>query len=95
DLTVCDPLKARDFYQTVLGFMGYRLVEQDARGFDFDCAGPGRNVLIDRHRAGRRCGARARARSLLPPSHHDGAEYYAPFFAHPDGLKLEFVYARS
>jgi catechol 2,3-dioxygenase-like lactoylglutathione lyase family enzyme len=36
DLTVCDLERSRDFCQTVLGFMGYRLAKQDVRGFDFD-----------------------------------------------------------
>lgn len=36
DLTVREPERSRAFYEAVLGFMGYRLVKEDARGFDFD-----------------------------------------------------------
>jgi glyoxylase I family protein len=36
DLSVRDPAASRSFYEAVLGFMGYRLSKQDARGFDFD-----------------------------------------------------------
>ena len=41
DLTVKDPWASRDFYDAVLGFMGYRRGQDDARGFDYDCTGPG------------------------------------------------------
>jgi catechol 2,3-dioxygenase-like lactoylglutathione lyase family enzyme len=36
DLTVRDPERSRPFYESVLGFMGYRRVSADARGYDFD-----------------------------------------------------------
>jgi catechol 2,3-dioxygenase-like lactoylglutathione lyase family enzyme len=36
DLTVKDPAASRPFYEAVLGFMGYRLSAEHARGFDFD-----------------------------------------------------------
>ena len=36
DLTVKDPWASRAFYDAVLGFMGYRLVRQDVRGFDWE-----------------------------------------------------------
>ena len=36
DLTVCDPWASRTFYDAVLGFLGYRLSKEDARGFDWD-----------------------------------------------------------
>jgi len=36
DLTVRDPAHSRAFYERVLGFMGYRVSKQDARGIDFD-----------------------------------------------------------
>jgi catechol 2,3-dioxygenase-like lactoylglutathione lyase family enzyme len=66
DLTVRDPERSRAFYEAVLGFMGYRVVKQDARGFDFDldrgsgfCSigivraeGPGRDRSHDRHAPG-------------------------------------------
>ncbi|MCW5745354.1 MAG: VOC family protein [Alphaproteobacteria bacterium] len=38
DLTVADPRTSRAFYDTVLGFMGYRCEREDARGFDWDLA---------------------------------------------------------
>jgi glyoxylase I family protein len=38
DLTVREPEHSRPFYEAVLGFMGYRLVKEHARGFDFDLA---------------------------------------------------------
>lgn len=41
DLTVRDPWASRAFYDAVLGFMGYRRVREDARGFDWDLATPG------------------------------------------------------
>ncbi len=31
-----DPWASRDFYEAVLGFMGYRCVKEDRRGFDWD-----------------------------------------------------------
>jgi glyoxylase I family protein len=39
DLTVRDPLKSRQFYEAVLGFMGYTRVRQHENGFDFDMPG--------------------------------------------------------
>jgi glyoxylase I family protein len=36
DLTVKDPWASRAFYDAVLGFMGYRLVREDVRGFDWE-----------------------------------------------------------
>lgn len=42
DLTVKDPWASRAFYDAVLGFMGYRCVKADTRGFDWDLrASPG------------------------------------------------------
>jgi glyoxylase I family protein len=40
DLTVLDPERSRPFYEAVLGFIGYRLADADARGYDFDLVGP-------------------------------------------------------
>jgi catechol 2,3-dioxygenase-like lactoylglutathione lyase family enzyme len=40
DLTVRDPDASRAFYQAVLGFMGYRFVNDHPRGFDMDLDGP-------------------------------------------------------
>lgn len=39
DLTVKDPEASRAFYQAVLGFMGYRLVDDHPHGFDMDLDG--------------------------------------------------------
>jgi glyoxylase I family protein len=36
DLTVVDLDRSAPFYQTVLGFLGYRLVRRDASGLDWD-----------------------------------------------------------
>jgi catechol 2,3-dioxygenase-like lactoylglutathione lyase family enzyme len=67
DLTVKDPRSSRSFYETVLGFMGYRLVREDARGFDWELSesggllmsvglmmaeGAGRERLHDRYAPG-------------------------------------------
>lgn len=41
DLTVKDPWSSRPFYDAVLGFMGYRWVREDVRGFDWELYGPG------------------------------------------------------
>ena len=40
DLTVLDPARSRAFYDAVLGFMGYRLVKEDERGFDWNLEEP-------------------------------------------------------
>jgi glyoxylase I family protein len=40
DLTVGDPAASRPFYTAVLGFMGYRVSNEDARGCDFDLVLP-------------------------------------------------------
>jgi catechol 2,3-dioxygenase-like lactoylglutathione lyase family enzyme len=40
DLTVKDPWASRAFYDSVLGFMGYRLIREDARGFDWELTRP-------------------------------------------------------
>jgi catechol 2,3-dioxygenase-like lactoylglutathione lyase family enzyme len=41
DLTVKDPSASFAFYDAVLGFLGYRCVHRDARGFDWDIGEPG------------------------------------------------------
>jgi catechol 2,3-dioxygenase-like lactoylglutathione lyase family enzyme len=41
DLSVRDPRASKRFYESVLGFMGYRLADEHARGLDFDRAGEG------------------------------------------------------
>jgi glyoxylase I family protein len=40
DLTVKDPWASRAFYDSVLGFMGYRLIREDALGFDWELTRP-------------------------------------------------------
>lgn len=39
DLTVKDPAASRAFYEAVLGFMGYKLVDDYPHGFDMDLEG--------------------------------------------------------
>ncbi|MGD9815605.1 MAG: VOC family protein [Hyphomonadaceae bacterium] len=39
DLTVRDAHASRAFYESVLGFMGYRLADSYANGYDFDLDG--------------------------------------------------------
>ena len=39
DLTVRDPGASRAFYEAVLGFMGYAVTDEHARGFDMDLNG--------------------------------------------------------
>jgi glyoxylase I family protein len=47
DLTVTDPWVSRPFYDAVLGFIGYRRVREDARGFDWELPSPsGASVSI-------------------------------------------------
>ena len=127
DLTVHDPWTSRGFYDAVLGFLGYRLSKEDARGFDWDllddggrfvasigvmgAAGSGLSRRHDRyspglHHVAWRADSRADVDALHALLHHIGAtvldppaeypqygaEYYAVFFADPDGLKLEFVH---
>jgi len=41
DLTVRDPQASRGFYDAVLGFMGYRIADEHARGIDWDRETPG------------------------------------------------------
>lgn len=41
DLTVRDPQASRGFYDAVLGFMGYRIADEHARGIDWDREEPG------------------------------------------------------
>lgn len=40
DLSVKDPAASRAFYEAVLGFMGYNLKDDHARGFDMDLNTP-------------------------------------------------------
>jgi glyoxylase I family protein len=40
DLTVIDLDRSSPFYETVLGFLGYRPVRRDARGVDWDLSTP-------------------------------------------------------
>jgi glyoxylase I family protein len=41
DLTVRDPERSKPFYETLLGFLGYRFVDDHERGYDFDLRLPG------------------------------------------------------
>jgi len=127
DLTVTDPWASRAFYDAVLGFMGYRRVKEDDRGFDWDLPIPGDGFcsigIVTANEAGRarahdryapglhhvawRADSRADvdqlhkrlvaigATILDPPAEYPqySPGYYAVFFADPDGLKLEYVYA--
>jgi glyoxylase I family protein len=67
DLTVLDPERSKPFYRAVLGFLGYRFVDDHERGYDFDlrlpggafssigvmrAGGPGRERLHDRYSPG-------------------------------------------
>ena len=126
DLTVKDPWVSCAFYDAVLGFMGYRRVREDSRGFDWELAplsggfiliglakaeGAGRDRVHDRYAAGLHHVAwHAESREdvdrlyallvaigatiLDPPAEYPtyGDNYYAVFFADPDGIKLEFVH---
>lgn len=126
DLTVKDPAASRPFYEAVLGFMGYRVVSQHPRGYDFDLVspnggfssigimraqGPNAARAHDRyspglHHVAWRADSRAdvdamhalllrmAANVLDAPADYPqyGKDYYAVFFADPDGLKLEYVY---
>ena len=40
DFTVRDLDRSAPFYETVLGFLGYRLVRRDATGMDWDLSAP-------------------------------------------------------
>jgi catechol 2,3-dioxygenase-like lactoylglutathione lyase family enzyme len=39
DLTVTDPERSRPLYEAVLGFLGYRFVDDHERGYDFNLEG--------------------------------------------------------
>jgi len=45
DLTVKDPWASCAFYDAVLGFMGYRRVHEDARGFDWALTSPHEGII--------------------------------------------------
>ncbi|HEY1632936.1 MAG TPA: VOC family protein [Rhizomicrobium sp.] len=69
DLTVADPDRSRPFYEAVLGFMGYRLAHEDARGYDFDLVPPGEGYSIGIKRAEGPNAARPHDR-YAPGLHH-------------------------
>jgi catechol 2,3-dioxygenase-like lactoylglutathione lyase family enzyme len=69
DLTVADPERSRPFYEAVLGFMGYRLGNSDARGYDFDLVPPGSGFSIGIKRAQGPNAARPHDR-YAPGLHH-------------------------
>jgi glyoxylase I family protein len=128
DLTVSDVARARDFYDAVLGFIGYHRSADHDHGHDWDWSGEGPFHSIgilqargedaershDRYTPGLhhlawtaesmadvdalhalliRIGATVLDAPVRYPQY--GADYYAVFFADPDGLKLEFVAGRT
>jgi glyoxylase I family protein len=84
DLTVKNPQASRAFYTAVLEFMGYRLIDDHERGYDFNLEGPqgfcsvgvmrasgaGANRQHDRYSPGLHHGRqpRRRRRDACPPS---------------------------
>ena len=46
DLTVIDLDRSAAFYETVLGFLGYRMVRRDGSGIDWDLSAPDRYCSI-------------------------------------------------
>src|SRR5262245_54853709 len=46
DLTVIDLDRSAAFYETVLGFLGYRVVRRDESGIDWDLSGRGRSCPV-------------------------------------------------
>ncbi|HEY1750757.1 MAG TPA: VOC family protein [Caulobacteraceae bacterium] len=122
DLTVSDLARARAFYLPIMGFLGYRLVEDTERDLGFapddDSAtaiffhparGPGRDQAHDRYAPGlHHLAFRAASRDevdslhrllqrlgttvLDPPAVYYPPDYYAVFFADPDGIKLELAF---
>lgn len=70
DLTVKDPWASASFYDAVLGFMGYRRLREDARGFDWEhAASPDRLPSIGIFKAEGPNAARAHDR-YSPGLHH-------------------------
>jgi len=69
DLTVKDPDASRGFYEAVLGFMGYTLKDDHARGFDMDLNGPNGFCSIGVMRAHSENAARPHDR-YSPGLHH-------------------------
>lgn len=69
DLTVRDPAASRAFYEAVLGFMGYALKDEHARGFDMDLCTPEGFCSIGVMRAEGPNAARAHDR-YSPGLHH-------------------------
>lgn len=127
DLTVTSLARSRPFYETVLGFLGYRRSADHDNGSDWDRVGePFHSIGIlkargegaarphDRTSPGLHHLAWAsdsredvdRLHALLtsidalildPPADYPqyGPDYYAVFFADPDGLKLEYVHGAT
>lgn len=69
DLSVRDPATSRGFYEAVLGFMGYVLVDDHERGFDMDLRRDGAFTSIGVVRAKGANAARAHDR-YSPGLHH-------------------------
>ncbi len=127
DLTVTDLDRSRAFYETVLGFLGYRRSADHDNGSDWDRVGePFHSIgILKAHGEG----AHRRHDRFSPGLHHlawtsdsrddvdrlhdlliglgaaildapayypqYGPDYYAVFFADPDGLKLEYVHGAT
>jgi glyoxylase I family protein len=122
DLTVSDMERAKRFYQPVMEYLGYRMVDDTAQDLGFatgddDATGivlhparpEARERLHDRYSPGLhhlafRANSRAEVDGLYellkrinatildPPGIYYAPNYYAVFFADPDGLKLEIVF---
>jgi glyoxylase I family protein len=127
DLTVSDLARSRVFYESVLGFLGYRRSADHDNGSDWDRIGepfhsigiliahgegavrthdryaPGLHHLawtsdsredVDRlHTLLQEIGATILDAPADYPRY--GPDYYAVFFADPDGLKLEYVFGTT
>ena len=124
DLTVGDVAASRRFYDAVLGFMGYRRVQDYAHGSDWNrlppapfhsigiriAEGPEAERAHDRYSRGlHHLAWAAESREDVDRLHEllidigavildvpvdylqYGPDYYAVFFADPDGIKLEYV----
>ena len=70
DLTVKDPWASRDFYDAVLGFMGYTRTRVDARGFDWELRPPGGGFASIGVMRATGEGARRRHDRYSPGLHH-------------------------
>ena len=122
DLTVSDLRIAKAFYQPIMSFLGYSLVEDNERDLAFRSGGEDTTGIVfhptrigshdkahDRYAPGlHHLAFRASSREevdglhrlllqlgaviLNPPAVYYPPDYYAVFFADPDGIKLELVF---